>query len=183
MILFAFVFHYYFAWKLWRFVAITSTGIVGAFNNCEIISHNRSNPYSGINLQQFLPILLFLSRIKFLIEKIILDLLSVFVNSIRFNTRYVVSLLCNSQCLTSVTEYTYYVWLYFIIIKRRGVVEENPGSQYNSCQRFSVFYWNLNSICAHNFIKLALLLVVSQKRFWVVVFYLMMLIWIFQDII
>ena len=44
-----------------------------------------------------------------------------------------------------------------MIIKRGGDTEENPGPQYNSCQSFFVFHWNLNSICAHNFVKLSLL--------------------------
>ena len=44
-----------------------------------------------------------------------------------------------------------------IIIKRNGDAEESTGPQYNSYQSFSIFHWNLNSICAHNFIKLSLL--------------------------
>ena len=61
--------------------------------------------------------------------------------------------------LTSVTTYTYHVWLYFIIINQGCDVEENPGPHYNSCQSFSIFHWNLNSNCAHNVIKLYLLYV------------------------
>ena len=98
-----------------------------------------------------------LSCIKFFIETIILDLLCEFLNSIRFDTRYVASLLCSTLYPTSVTVYTYHIWLCFIIIKRSGNVKENPGPQYNSCQNFSVFHWNLNNICAYNFIKLSLL--------------------------
>ena len=93
-------------------------GTVGVFNNRDIVSHKRSNLRSGINLQQFLQVLLFLSCIKLLIEKIILNLFSVFVNSIRANTIYVASLLCSILYLISVTVYTYHIWLYFIIIKR-----------------------------------------------------------------
>ena len=158
----------------------------GAFSNREIISHNRSNLYSGINLPQFLPVIWLLSFIKFLIEKIILDLLSVFVNIIRFNTRYVASVLCNTRyvasvlcnslCLTSATEYTCHIWLHFIIINRSGDVEGNPGPQYNSCQSFSILYWNPNSIFAHNFIKLSLFCACLSETFWIVVFCQMMLI-------
>ena len=61
--------------------------------------------------------------------------------------------------LTSVTTYTYHVWLYFIIINQSWDVEENPGPHYNSCQSFSIFHWNLNSNCAYNVIKLYLLYV------------------------
>ena len=120
-------------------------GTVGAFNNREIFSHNRPNLFSKKIC------------IKFLIEKIILVLLSVFGNSIQFITRYVSSLLFNILYLTSITVYTYHIWLYFIIIKRSGDLEENPGPHYNSCQSFSIFHSNLDSICAHNFIKLSIL--------------------------
>ena len=117
----------------------------GACNNREIISCNRSNLYSGINLQQFLPVHLLLSSIKFLFEKIILDLLSVFVNSIQFNTLYFASVLCNILYLTSVTVYLtsvtvyvlnvliyvlyfYHIWLYFITIKQKGDAEKHCTS-------------------------------------------------------
>ena len=164
---------------------IQNHGTVWAFNNREIISYNRSNLYSGINLQQFHPVLLILFWIKFLIEKIILVLFSIFVSSIRFNTRYVASLPSNVLYVTSVTAYTYHIRLYFIIIKQSGDVKENPGPQYNSCQSFPIFSWNLNNICAYNFIKLPFLhvYIVSLKLFWIAIFYLMMLIWIFLDII
>ena len=108
-------------------------GTVGVFNNREIVSHKRSNLRSGINLQQFLQVLLFLSCIKLLIEKIILNLFSVFVNSIRANTIYVASLLCNILYLISVTVYTYHIWLYFIIIKR----------SWTSAQLLSKFFYIL----------------------------------------
>ena len=36
----------------------------------------------------------------------------------------------------------FHVWLYLILT--------------NSCQSFSIFHWNLNSISAHNFIKISL---------------------------
>ena len=49
------------------------------------------------------------------------------------------------------------IWLYFIIIKRSGDVEENAGLQYNSRQSFSIFHWNLKGICPQNFIKSSLL--------------------------
>ena len=138
---------------------------------------------------------LLFSSTKFLNEKIILDLLSVFVNSIRSSTRCVASFLSNILYLTSITVNTCHIWLYFIIIKRSGdvEVEENPGPQYNSFQSFSIIHWKLNSVCAHNFIKLSFLQTtlriinvifhVSLKLFWIVVFYLMMLIWTLQDII
>ena len=48
-------------------------------------------------------------------------------------------------------------WLYLIRTKQSGDTEENPGPKPNSCQSYSIFHWNLNSISAHSFIKLSLL--------------------------
>ena len=51
----------------------------------------------------------------------------------------------------------FHVWLLLIKTKRNGDIEQNPGPKPNSCQSFSFCHWNLNSILAHNFIKLSLL--------------------------
>ena len=45
----------------------------------------------------------------------------------------------------------------FLAIKRSGDIEQNPGPKPNSCECLSICHWNLNSISAHNFIKLSLL--------------------------
>ena len=42
-------------------------------------------------------------------------------------------------------------------IKLSGDIKENPGLQPKSCDSLSICHWNLNSIPAHNFIKLSLL--------------------------
>ena len=44
---------------------------------------------------------------------------------------------------------------FFVRTKRSGDIEPNLGPKPNSCQIFSVCHWNLNSISAHNFIKLS----------------------------
>ena len=49
------------------------------------------------------------------------------------------------------------MWLYSLVIKLSGDIEENPGPKANSCDCLSIYHWNLNSIWAHNFIKLSLL--------------------------
>ena len=51
--------------------------------------------------------------------------------------------------------YLFHVWLCSILMKRSGDIEQNPGPKPRSCQSFSVCHWNLNSILAHNFIKLS----------------------------
>ena len=53
--------------------------------------------------------------------------------------------------------YIHHVWLCSLDIKRSGDIEENPGPKPNSCEYLSICHWNLNSITAHNFIKLSLL--------------------------
>ena len=42
-------------------------------------------------------------------------------------------------------------------MKLCGDVEENPGPKPSSNQIFSIFYWNLNGISVHNYIRLSLL--------------------------
>ena len=48
-------------------------------------------------------------------------------------------------------------WLYNNFMKLCGDVEENPEPKPSSKQIFSICHWNLNSISAHNYIKLSLL--------------------------
>ena len=50
-----------------------------------------------------------------------------------------------------------YIWVYSITIKMSGDIEMNSGPKPSSCNKFSICHWNLNSISAHNFIKLSLL--------------------------
>ena len=49
------------------------------------------------------------------------------------------------------------MWLYSFAIKCSGDIEDNPSLKPNSCEYLSICHWNLNSISAHNFIKLSLL--------------------------
>ena len=49
------------------------------------------------------------------------------------------------------------MWLYFLAIKRGGNIEVNRSPKPNSHECLSICHWNLNSISAHNFIKLSLL--------------------------
>ena len=70
------------------------------------------------------------------------------------NIRFLHRSLFHSLYFMSVLLYVHYVWLYFLSC---GDIEENPGPKCNSCDCLSICHWNLNSICAHNFIKLSLL--------------------------
>ena len=58
----------------------------------------------------------------------------------------------------SVLYYIHYVWSCSLAIKLSGNIKKNPGSKANFCDCLSICHWNLNSISAHNFIKLSGLL-------------------------
>ena len=54
-------------------------------------------------------------------------------------------------------------------MKLCGDVEENPGAKPSSNQIFFICHWNLNSISAHNYIKISLLRVyLSTHKFGVI---------------
>ena len=53
--------------------------------------------------------------------------------------------------------YANHFWFFKIAVKLSGDVEENPGPKPSSSQNFSICRWNLNSISAHNYVKLSLL--------------------------
>ena len=53
--------------------------------------------------------------------------------------------------------FIHHIWLYLIIFNRSGDIEKNPGPKPKSYQRFSICHWHLNSITAHNFLKVSLL--------------------------
>ena len=73
------------------------------------------------------------------------------------NIRYLRRLLFYSFYFINAVSYIHHVWLYSLAIKCSGAIEENPGLKPNSCEYFSICHWNLNSVSAHNFIKLFLL--------------------------
>ena len=73
------------------------------------------------------------------------------------NIRFLCRSLFHSLYFISAVSYIYRVWLYSLAIKRSGNMEENPGSKPNSCDCVSICHWNLNTISAHNFIKLSVL--------------------------
>ena len=48
-------------------------------------------------------------------------------------------------------------WFFKIVLKLSGDTEENPGREPSCSPKFSICHWNLNSISAHNCIKLSIL--------------------------
>ena len=59
--------------------------------------------------------------------------------------------------LSMIGVYVHHIWLSLTIVRLSGDIEENPGPRCNSNQSFSVCHWNLNSITAHNYLKISLL--------------------------
>ena len=51
----------------------------------------------------------------------------------------------------------HHIWLHGLMIKISVGIELNPGPKHKKDQSPSIYHWNLNSIPAHNFQKLALL--------------------------
>ena len=50
-----------------------------------------------------------------------------------------------------------FVWVHALLIKQSGDIEMKPGPKPNPCHSFSICYWNLNSLTAHNYVKVSLL--------------------------
>ena len=50
-----------------------------------------------------------------------------------------------------------HIWICSILINLSGDIEKNSRPKPISCDKFSICHWNLNSISAHNFIKISLL--------------------------
>ena len=75
----------------------------------------------------------------------------------RTNIKAINLLATKALFIYMLSTYLFHVRLFFIRTKRRGDIEPNPGPKPSSCQSFSICHWNLNSISAHNFIKLSLL--------------------------
>ena len=60
-------------------------------------------------------------------------------------------------------------WHVLYLIKLSGDIEENPGPKLNSSQILSIYHWNLNSIAAHNFIKVSLLIAYNSIHKYVLI--------------
>ena len=81
----------------------------------------------------------------------------------KFVSRFLLDLvgICNFSrkilYLSMIGVYVHHIWISLTIIRLSGDIEENPGPKCNSNQSFSICHWNLNSITAHNYLKISLL--------------------------
>ena len=59
-----------------------------------------------------------------------------------------------------------FIWVHALLIRQNGDIDMNPGPKPNPCHSFSICYWNLNSLTAHNYPKVSLLRAyVAIKKF------------------
>ena len=62
-----------------------------------------------------------------------------------------------------------FIWVHALLIRQSGDIEMNPGPKPNPFHSFSICHWNLNSLAAHNYLKVSLLRTyVAIKKFDVV---------------
>ena len=76
---------------------------------------------------------------------------------LRKNIKIMNILLLRIIHIYALATYVFHIWLYLILTKRSGDIKQKLGPKSNSSQSFSICHWNLNSISAHNFIKISLL--------------------------
>ena len=103
-------------------------------------------------------------------------LIEIVVFLIVLTVRYAISLSCaqnirflrrslfHSLYFMSILSYIHHVWLYSLATKRSGDIEESPGPKVTYCDILSICHWNLNRICAYNFIKWPLLAYISINK-------------------
>ena len=62
-----------------------------------------------------------------------------------------------------------FICVHALLIRQSGDIEMSPGPKSNPCHSFSLCHWNLNSLTAHNYLKVSLLRAyVAIKKFDVV---------------
>ena len=82
---------------------------------------------------------------------------SSFLSSLRVKCRTIHTCLNLILYISILVLYANHFCLDEIVLKLGGDIEENPGPKPSSNESFSICRWNLNSISAHNCIKVSLL--------------------------
>ena len=130
---------------------------VGCFNSCKRINLQHKCKFKLLNLS-FLFFLKIPQLYIFLLVLFEIHTKNIFFNKAKhffLLTTYVVglSLWCGYYC-GYVTLVNYFVqWVYFLLILRSGDVHKNPGPS----NLISIMHWNLNSLLAHNGIRIPLI--------------------------
>ena len=130
-------------------------GTVGMFNNRHFASSSLNYSYFSKKYHNYDTFTLAVG----LIILTFCHLINVLSNW-KFISRFLPDLagICNFSrkilYLSMIGIYLHHIWLSLTIIRLSGDIEENPGPKRNS---FSICHWNLNSITAHNYLKVSLL--------------------------
>ena len=66
-------------------------------------------------------------------------------------------LVCSDNFFDSYVMFIQFIWVHALLIRQSGDIEMNPGPKPNPCHSFSICHWNLNSLAAHNYLKVSLL--------------------------
>ena len=128
------------------------------FNNCHFTSSSLNYSYFskkyhnyvtfilviGLIILKFWHLINVLSNWQF-VSRFLLDLVGIY----NFSGKILY--------LSKIGVYVHYIQLCLTIIRLSGDIEKNPGPRHNSNQSFSICHWNLNSITAHNYLKISLL--------------------------
>ena len=123
---------------------------VRVFNNRKILLKKTHGPSLQKNI-------LVIQLIQTVIIRIVLTVRYVISLSSEQNIRFLRRSLSYSFYFINAVSYIHHMWLYSFTIKCSSDIEDNPGLKPNSCEYLSICHWKLNSISAHNFIKLSLL--------------------------
>ena len=133
-------------------------GTVGMFNNRRFSSSNLNYSYFSKKYHNDDTFTLAIGLIILALWHLIYVL-----SNWKFRPRFLPDLvgICNISIkalhLSMIGVYVHHIWLSLTIIRLSGDIEENPGPKCNSNQSFSICHWNLNSITAHNYLKISLL--------------------------
>ena len=76
---------------------------------------------------------------------------------LRKNIKNINSFVSRGLYTLMLATYIRHTWVCPILITLSGDIEKNTGPKPSSCDKFSICNWNLNSISAHNSIKISLL--------------------------
>ena len=129
------------------------------FNSCKIAYYNSGNKYYNKALRIYSSFIFF--SVIFICVVYLFSLTVCLKGSSSILLRAKLQISCtylNTTLYCSITLICVcHFWLDNIFLKLCDDVEKNPGPKPSSNQSFSICHWNLNSISAHNYIKLSFL--------------------------
>ena len=79
-----------------------------------------------------------------------------FIDLLRMEARFISLSFVGSSYVCVLLTFMHHILLYLIIFDPSRDIEKSPGPKPNSYQSFCICRWNINSISAHNFLKLSL---------------------------